>query len=263
MSTDTSVHQRTTAIEADRAGLTYTADNGRRTRALRDVSFRVPEGQFVSVVGPSGCGKSTLLQALAGLIPVTEGQLAIDGRPVDGPGDDRAMVFQDASLLPWRNVVDNVAYPLALRKVRRARRQAEARRQIDVVGLRGFEKYYPHELSGGMQQRVNIARAYVSGPEVMLLDEPFSSLDAQTRELMQEELLRIWQVERTTAFFVTHQIDEAVYLSDRVLVMTGRPGTIAADIAIPFDRPRDLSIKLDPGFVELQQEIWQLMREVS
>ena len=192
--------------------------------ALRDISLDIADGEFVSIVGASGCGKTTLMRMLDGLIAPTSGTIELDAKPIDGPGGGRAFVFQQDRLLPWRNVVANVMLgPEIAGHTGKADRE-RALKFIELVGLGGFEKHYPHELSGGMRQRVNLARALTAEPQVLLLDEPFASLDAQTREVMQAELLRVWRETKKTAIFVTHQIDEAVYLSDRVIVLTVRPG---------------------------------------
>jgi NitT/TauT family transport system ATP-binding protein len=230
----------------------YVPRSGQRLVALRDVSLEVAEGEFVSIVGPSGCGKTTFLNAVDGLLPIKRGRIAVNGR--------KAMVFQSPSLLPWRTVADNIVYGLELAGKRSA---PETKRKVDeliaLVGLVGFERSFPAELSGGMQQRVNLARALAVDPEVLLLDEPFAALDAQTRELMQAELLRIWQQTRKTAIFITHQIDEAIYLSDRVVVFGARPGTVRASIPIELSRPRELRIKRQPEFLDYADQISALI----
>ena len=232
--------------------------------ALDDVSLEVRSGEFVSMVGPSGCGKTTFLTVVDGLLPPTAGRIYLDGKEVREPGPDRAMVFQDASLLPWRTVLGNVLYGLECQKVDRRSALDRARTFIDMVGLSGFEHHYPHELSGGMQQRVNLARALALDPQILLMDEPFASLDAQTRELMQEELLAIWQRAGKTVLFVTHQINEAVYLSDRVIVFSARPGRVKRVIPIEIERPRKLRVKRDPRFLRYEDEIWtQIEDEVK
>jgi NitT/TauT family transport system ATP-binding protein len=201
-----------------------------------------------------------LLNIVAGLLPYDLGTVAIDGRRVDGPGVDRAVVFQHSSLLPWRTIAGNVRYGMELhRRVDRATMQQRTDYFITLVGLTGFERHYPSELSGGMQQRVNLARALASDPVVLLMDEPFAALDAQTREQMQVELLKIWTDARKTVLFITHQIDEAVYLADRVAVMSARPGQIKGVFGVPFPRPRPLSVKRDPKFVALEDAIWDLV----
>lgn len=229
--------------------------------ALDDVSLEVRSGEFVSIVGPSGCGKTTFLTVVDGLLPPTAGRIYLDGKEVRDPGPDRAMVFQDASLLPWRTVLGNVLYGLECQKVDRRSALDRARTFIDMVGLSGFEHHYPHELSGGMQQRVNLARALALDPQILLMDEPFASLDAQTRELMQEELLAIWQRAGKTVLFVTHQINEAVYLSDRVIVFSARPGRVKRVLPIEIERPRKLRVKRDPRFLRYEDEIWTLIED--
>jgi NitT/TauT family transport system ATP-binding protein len=220
------------------------------------------EGELVSIVGPSGCGKSTFLNAVDGLIRVTSGAILVNGRAVDGPGPDRAMVFQHDSLFPWRTVLENVMYGLDLQgRLARTERRERARALVELVGLAGFAEHYPHELSGGMRQRVNIARALVVEPQLLLLDEPFAALDAQTREFMQVELLKILARARTTALFVTHQISEAVFLSDRVVVFSARPARIKDVIAVDLPPERSLTLKHQPAFVELEQRIWRLIEQ--
>jgi NitT/TauT family transport system ATP-binding protein len=234
----------------------------REVLALSDVSLSVTAGEFLAIVGPSGCGKTSLLNIVAGLLPYEEGTVAIDGKKVAGPGIDRSVVFQHSSLLPWRTIAGNVRYGMELQ--RRFDKKTMTERVdhfIKMVGLNGFERHYPSELSGGMQQRVNLARALASDPEVLLMDEPFAALDAQTREFMQAELLKIWSEARKTVVFITHQINEAIYLADRVVVMSPRPGRIKDVFKIPFGRPRTLSLKRDPRFLEIEDAIWQLVEE--
>jgi NitT/TauT family transport system ATP-binding protein len=226
--------------------------------ALSRINLEVSEGEFVSLVGPSGCGKSTFLRIVAGLLVPTSGKLLIDGAEVQ-PGRDRALVFQQDNLLPWRSVLDNVAFGLQVAGCPKIQRNEIANRFINTVGLIGFETSYPYELSGGMRQRANLARALAIDPQILLMDEPFASLDAQTREIMQAELLRIWQESRKTAVFVTHQIDEAVFLSDRVVVLTARPGTVREVIRIAISRPRSLEVKRNPDFIEYVDRIWRLL----
>ncbi|MFC3229207.1 ABC transporter ATP-binding protein [Marinibaculum pumilum] len=231
----------------------------REVPALQDVSFDIRPQEFISIVGPSGCGKTTLLHVIAGLQQPTGGSVQTPTGTVTGPGRDRALVFQSPTLLPWRSVRDNIAYGLKLQ----GRVDAGTPERIDalvrLVGLEGFDRQYPHELSGGMQQRVNLARALAVSPEVLLMDEPFAALDAQTRELMQAELLRIWEREHKTVVFITHQIDEAVFLSDRVVVMSPHPGRLARIIDIDIERPRDLRVKRRPEFNAYVDEIWELI----
>ena len=222
--------------------------------ALKGLSFSVGDGEFVSIIGPSGCGKTTLLRVLSGVLQPTEGQIASKGKLEQG------MVFQEDSLLPWRTVIENVSFGLRIRRMRRYERHKIAQGFIDLVGLSGFERRYPFELSGGMKQRVNLARALAINPDILLMDEPFASLDSQTREVMQLELLRIWLQARKTVVFVTHQIDEAVYLSDRVIVLSSRPGRVKEEFVIDISRPRSLEVKRTPRFVSYVDSIWRLLR---
>jgi NitT/TauT family transport system ATP-binding protein len=228
--------------------------------AVDRVSVEVSNHEFVSIVGPSGSGKSTFLMAIDGLVPVAGGELIVDGVAVNGPGRDRAVVFQEASLFPWRTVGANIEFALLANQLSKVERNSRVVELLSLVGLSEFAKAYPSQLSGGMQQRVNLARALAANPKLLLLDEPFASLDAQTREVMQEELLRICSAEHTTALLVTHQIDEAIYLSDRVVVFGARPGHVLAEFKVPFDRPRRAEVRQDPQFIELNQEIWKIVR---
>jgi len=230
--------------------------------AFEEVNLQVQPGEFVCIVGPSGCGKTTLLNVVAGLLRYEQGEMRIGDRPINGPGVDRAMVFQQASLLPWRTVRGNVRYGMEMqRRFDESTMAKTTDYYIGLVGLRGFEDRYPSALSGGMQQRVNLARALATDPKLLLMDEPFAALDAQTREFMQAELLKIWAQTGKTVVFITHQIDEAVYLSDRVVVMGTRPGRIKRDFQVPFERPRQLAIKHDPLFHRLSGDIWSLIEE--
>jgi len=235
--------------------------SGIRLRALDRVNLTIRSGEFLSIVGPSGCGKTTFLSVVDGLIPATSGRILVDGRAVTRPGPDRAVVFQDASLLPWRSVLKNVVYGLECLRVHGREATERAQSFIELVGLSGFEHHYPHELSGGMQQRVNLARALAMDPQVLLMDEPFAALDAQTREVMQEELLRIWLEARKTVLFITHQIDEAIYLSDRVAVFSARPGTVKDIIDVTIERPRKLAVKREPRFHAIEDRIWSLIED--
>jgi NitT/TauT family transport system ATP-binding protein len=226
---------------------------------LRDIDIEVERGEFIAVVGPSGCGKTTLLRMVAGLEPVTSGTIMLDGKRVNRPGSNRGFVFQNDSLLPWRTVLANaLSGPEVAGKVG-ARERQRTLELLNLVGLAGFEHYYPRQLSGGMRQRVNLARALAIDPDVLLMDEPFASLDAQTREIMQSELLRIWEQGRKTVLFVTHQIDEAVFLADRVLVLARRPGRLQETVRIKLPRPRVLDIKRKPAFVDYVDHIWRLI----
>ncbi|MCY9666819.1 ABC transporter ATP-binding protein [Paenibacillus alginolyticus] len=254
MSTDLSCDFK---LVAERVGIEYRVKRtGVYLQAVRDVSLQIKPQEFVCIVGPSGCGKSTFLNAVAGLLPHNKGQLLLDGTKIAGPGQDRAVVFQSPALLPWRTVVGNVKYGLELRGTKASVMEERAMSMIKLVGLSGHEHKYPNELSGGMQQRVNLARALASDPELLLLDEPFSALDAQTREVMQKELLRIWQETKKTALFITHQIDEAVFLADRVIVLSKGPGSmVSADIEIRLPRPRTEATKTESEFLSKVAEI--------
>lgn len=247
-------------LKADSIGMEYVHPRtGRSVVAIEDFSVVIEPQQFVTIVGPSGCGKSTFLKIANGLLKPTSGTISIHGEDVQSTRGSRGTVFQDASLLPWYTVLRNAAYGLECQGVNRKEAEERARPVLELVGLSGFEHAHPHELSGGMRQRVNVARALAIDPEILLMDEPFASLDAQTREFMQSELLGIWSKSSKTVLFVTHQIDEAVYLSDRVLVMSARPGRLIADITIDIPRPRALRVKRDPRFVELQGQVWDLL----
>ncbi|MGF6980574.1 NitT/TauT family transport system ATP-binding protein [Paraburkholderia atlantica] len=229
---------------------------------LEDVSFNVVAGEFVTLVGPSGCGKTTLLDLIAGLAKPDRGQILVDGRAVEGPGLDRGVVFQQYALFPWQTALGNIEFGLAAKGVAKPERTEKARAFLGLVGLSGFGDRYPHELSGGMKQRVAIARALSFEPDVLLMDEPFAALDAQTRETLQDELLRIWQRTGTTIVFITHSIDEAIYLGQRVLVMAAAPGRVTHALDVNLERldlNEDLCSK--PEFVQLRHEIWQLTHQ--
>jgi NitT/TauT family transport system ATP-binding protein len=238
----------------------FSNDNN-ATRALDGVSLTVETGEFLTIIGPSGCGKSTLLSAVAGFLQPDSGTISIDGRPVDGPAEGRAVVFQQASLMPWRTVDKNIGYGLALQRAL-PRKDIPARVQaaVDTVGLQGYENHYPHQLSGGMQQRVNLARALATQPDLLLMDEPFGALDALTKEVLQDELLDIVQKRTSTTVFITHDIEEAVFLGDHVVVMSARPGRIAHVRELPFGRPRDRSLMTSPAFTTIVQELREMLR---
>jgi NitT/TauT family transport system ATP-binding protein len=232
---------------------------GKRYGALevfRDVAFTVGESEVLAIIGPSGCGKTTLLRCIDGLIPLTEGEISVEEKRVSEPREGVVMVFQNFGLFPWKTVFQNVAYGLKLAGVSRAEIDARVRKFIDLVGLSGFEHYYPYQISGGMQQRCGLARALSVEPRVLLMDEPFGAVDAQTREILQFELLRIWEIRPTTMVFVTHAIDEAVLMGDRVLVLKGRPSGVHEIVEVDLPRPRDRTTLLQPRFAELREHVW-------
>ena len=241
-------------IRMDCVAKTYRTADG-DVESLRPLSFEIGDGEFMAIVGPSGCGKSTLLKMMAGLLPASAGSIAIGGKPVAGPPDDVGIVFQSPVLLAWRTVLDNVMLQIEMRRLPHERYLARAHDLLRLVGLADFERKHPWQLSGGMQQRASICRALVHDPTVLLMDEPFGALDAMTREKMNLELQRIWYETKKTVLFITHSIPEAVFLADRVLVMTERPGSVAAIYDVPIARPRSLDVMGDPVFVALTQQI--------
>ena len=247
-------------IEITDLGIAF-GRNGRTVEALRRFTLMTTPGEFVALLGPSGCGKTTLLNAVAGFVQPTAGQLIVDGERVARPGADRGMVFQQHSLFPWKTVLGNVEFGLKMRGVGKSERTSRARDYLNLVGLSGFERAYPGELSGGMQQRVGIARALVNRPRVLLMDEPFGALDAQTRLTMQELLLGVWREVRTTVLFVTHDIDEALFLADRVAVMTARPGQIRDLVTVKLGRPRAAEVIATPEFMALKARVLAQVRE--
>jgi ABC-type nitrate/sulfonate/bicarbonate transport system ATPase subunit len=233
---------------------------GKPTRALEPVDLSVADNDFVTILGPSGCGKSTLLRLVAGLDTATTGRVLLDGKPIVGPGPDRGMVFQSYTLFPWLTVADNIAFGLREKGVPATTRERVVAEWLERVGLTGFAHHYPKQLSGGMQQRTAIARALANDPAILLLDEPFGALDNQTRALMQELLLGIWERDRKTVLFVTHDIEEAIFLASRVLVMTARPGRIKAEVAIDLAHPRHYTIKTSPEFSDLKARLTEEIR---
>ncbi|PZQ19321.1 MAG: sulfonate ABC transporter ATP-binding protein [Ancylobacter novellus] len=249
-------------IEIRDFGLKYRTADG-ETDAVSGVSLTVEPGEFVSIIGPSGCGKSTMLNALAGFLKPTSGTVLVDGKPIQGPGADRGMIFQQYSLFPWKTVVENVEFGLKMQGIDRAERRRRARTLLGLAGLSQFENHYPDALSGGMKQRVGIVRALATGPRILLLDEPFGALDAQTRLIMQQILTNMWQRLKISVLFVTHDIDEAIFLSDRVYVMTARPGSVKAEVAVPLPRPRDPALIMSSEFLALRRGLMSLIREES
>ena len=250
-----------TTLRIDQVSRTFPARAGRApTRALEPTDLAVGDNDFVTILGPSGCGKSTLLRIVAGLDRPTSGCVMLDGREVTGPGADRGMVFQSYTLFPWLTVRENIAFGLRERGVSQAERNKVADRFIQQVGLSGFENHWPKQLSGGMQQRTAIARALANDPKILLLDEPFGALDNQTRALMQEMLLGIWERDQKTVLFVTHDIEEAIFLGSRVIVMSARPGRIKAEIAVDLPHPRSYKIKTSAEFVALKERLVEEIR---
>ena len=247
-------------IVVDQVSHRYRPASGREVLALEDVSLSVRNREFVALLGPSGCGKSTLLYMIGGFLPVVAGSILVDGKPVAGPGPDRGVVFQHFALFPWKTVKANVLYGLERTQLPRSEREQRAQSFIDMVGLTGFEDSYPSQLSGGMKQRAAIARTLAFNPQILLMDEPFGALDAQTRSLMQSELLNIWRRTPKTVLFVTHDVQEAVFLAERVAVMSARPGQIKALIDTKFDKT-DPHIFKSKAFVDKVDEIWGLVRD--
>ncbi|HYH91756.1 MAG TPA: ABC transporter ATP-binding protein [Candidatus Saccharimonadales bacterium] len=259
--------QAKTLIEFDRLCKIFPArGDDEPVEALKDVSFDIKDGEFITVLGPSGCGKTTLLRILAGLEQFDSGDVRVDGQSVTGPGPDRAMVFQSFALMPWAKIIDNVAFGLELRGVPKAEREDRAMRLIELVGLKGFERRLPGALSGGMQQRVGLARALAVDPRILLMDEPFGALDEQTRRLLQEELLAIWEASRKTVIFITHSMEEAVLLGDRIVLMSPRPGRIVDVVDVPLARPRSTTIDTiegSPEFAAITADLWHRLREMQ
>ena len=241
----------------------FEGHKGQRTQALLPVDFEVRDNDFVTILGPSGCGKSTLLRIVAGLDHATSGRVLLDGVPVEGPGADRGMVFQSYTLFPWLTIEQNIRFGLRERGMPEAQQKERAAYFIAKVGLRGFEQHFPKQLSGGMQQRTAIARALANDPKILLMDEPFGALDNQTRVLMQELLLGIWEAERKTVMFVTHDIDEAIFMASRVAVFSARPGRIKTEIAVDLPHPRHYTLKTSPEFMALKARLTEEIRAES
>lgn len=238
-------------------------ERGRKQQiaALQDFNLDIREGEFFTLLGPSGCGKSTFLNVLAGLARKSGGSISIDSQPASGINREQGVVFQGYALFPWRTVLQNIEVGLEIRKIPKRERRETAEQFLHLVGLAGFGQRYPHELSGGMRQRVAIARSLAYSPSLLLMDEPFAALDAQTREILQSELLRIWEQHKTTIVFITHSLDEAIYLSDRIAVMTHRPGRIKSVLDIALPRPRPAEIRHAPAFVQLREQAWDVLRD--
>jgi len=250
----------TAKLIIDQVGKVFPTKSGEMV-ALDQTSFSVNDGEFVTILGPSGCGKSTILRIVAGLEQPSSGRVLLDGKEVKEPGPDRGMVFQSYTLYPWLSVEDNISFGLELKGVPKKQRLETAKHYLNLIGLKGFEKHYPVQLSGGMKQRVAIARALANDPKILLMDEPFGALDAQTRTIMQEILLKVWEESRKTILFITHDVDEAIFLGDSIYVMTARPGRLKKNIKVPLDRPREFSIKQSPEFLDLKNELLGLIRE--
>ena len=262
---NTAMQRQSETIEIRNVSHGYAGKDGVYVfKALADVSLTIEAGTFVSFLGPSGCGKTTLLRIVNGLITPSEGEVWIGGKLVDGPAPDRSMVFQEFNLLPWRTARGNVEFPLEVQGVGKAERTRVATRALSQVGLDRFDSFYPHQLSGGMKQRVGLARALGVGPAYLFMDEPFGALDPQIREMMQLELMKLWDSDRKTVIFVTHSVDEAVFLSDRIIMFGTSPGRVIADLAIDLPRPRwtdDEAIKTSPKFIQYRNDIWRLLKQ--
>jgi len=249
-------------IEVRDLNISFNAKGG-TVQAVKSVSIDVQPGEFVSLIGPSGCGKSTLMNAVAGFTRTNSGTLTLDGKSIEGPGADRGVVFQQYSLFPWMTVRKNVEFGLKMQGMAQSQRQTQARTLLGLAGLLAFEDHYPSQLSGGMKQRVGIVRALATSPQVLLMDEPFGALDSQTRSVMQEILTNMWQRLRLSVLFITHDIEEAIFLSDRIYVMTARPGRVKAEIVVPLPRPRKPEMMDTPEFGALIRDIKKLIREES
>ena len=250
----------TPKLEIKEVGKVFKTKKG-ETTALEKTSFSIEEGEFVTILGPSGCGKSTVLRIVAGLEEATSGQVLLDGQEIHGPGPDRGMVFQSYTLFPWLSVKDNITFGLKLKGVSQKERDDIAGHYLQLIGLEGFENHFPIQLSGGMKQRVAIARALANDPKILLMDEPFGALDAQTRNIMQEVLLKAWEESKKTILFITHDVDESIFLADSVYVMTARPGRLKKRIPIALERPRDFSVKASAQFTEYKEELLSLIRD--
>jgi len=249
-------------LEVRNVSKSFRRSDGEPMPVIEALSLAVANLEFLALLGPSGCGKSTLLRMIDGLTPCDTGSIYLDGKDITGlPGKGRGMVFQTFDLFPWRTALGNVEFGLEVKGISNPDRQERARRYLRLVGLEGFDDSFPHQLSGGMQQRVGIARAFAIQPEVLLMDEPFGALDVQTRDILQDELLHIWEQEQKTVLFVTHGIEEAIYLADRIIVFSPRPAQIEREVRVPFERPRREEMKTDPAFLVLRREIWGILKQ--
>jgi NitT/TauT family transport system ATP-binding protein len=256
-------HLMPSKLSVRQVSRTFSAPGGKSTHALQPINYSVEENDFVTILGPSGCGKSTLLRIIAGLDQPSSGEVWLDGEQIEGPGADRGMVFQSYTLFPWLTVIQNICFGLAERGMPPRQQKERADYFIDKVGLRGFEGHFPKQLSGGMQQRVAIARALANDPKILLMDEPFGALDNQTRVLMQELLLGIWESSRKTVLFVTHDIDEAIFMANRVAIFSARPGRIKTEIAVDFPHPRSYTLKTSPEFMAIKARVTEEIRVES
>lgn len=260
--TDSAVTNASAAIDFRDVSLRFISSEGQATITLRNFSMRVARGEFIAIVGPTGCGKSTTLNLITGLLRPTVGEVDVMGQRVDGIDPRIGFVFQADAVFPWRNVIDNVAAGPIFRGTAHAKAHEEALLWIERVGLKGFEHHYPHQLSGGMRKRVALAQTFINRPEILLMDEPFSALDMQTRTLMQDELLRLWTASGGSVVFVTHDIEEAIALADRVFVLSARPATLKAVYPVDLPRPRVMAqVRYEPAFIELSKRIWADLRE--
>lgn len=250
-----SPENRPVKIKIEHLDFSYAENLESEQKVISDLNLEVFDREFLSIVGASGCGKSTLLNIIAGLLPPRRGEVLIDGRVVDRPGTDRTMVFQDDAVFPWYTVYQNVEYGLKISKVEKSQRVQEIHHTLELVGLSGYEKFYPRQLSGGMRKRVDVARAIITKPDVLLMDEPFAALDVLTKQHLQEQFLQIWNENRITVIFVTHDLEEALYLADRVVVMSSHPGRIARIVDVPFARPREKVLKTAHEFQSLRREL--------
>lgn len=249
------------SVSLENLGVVFESARGEKVIAVNDFTVEIKPEEFVSIIGPSGCGKSTVLNVIAGFVGATSGLAKIDNQIIIEPAPDRGVVFQDYALFPWLNVLDNAGFGLKMQEVDKETRRQIAQEKIDQVHLKGFEAKYPHELSGGMKQRVGIARILASNPRVMLMDEPFGALDAQTREMMQELLLEVWAQYRTTVVFITHDLDEAIFLSDKIILMSARPGTVKEIFNNPLPRPRNIDVYATKEFIDLKLKLTTSLRE--